>query len=73
VAPHVNGISPEANGVGRWAQQAGERVLCTTEVGLVCSTRTDGDREGSGAEKVQRMVLLKPKVVLESVTRALEG
>jgi hypothetical protein len=81
----ANGVNGHANGNGkgsdarRWAPQKGERVLCTTEVGLVCSTRKDGpkDKEATAQAKrgdvLQRMVLLKPKVVLESVTRALEG
>jgi hypothetical protein len=55
-----------AQAAGAWAPAAGERVLCTTEVGLVCATRVEERGE------VQRVVLLKPKVVLESVTRVLE-
>jgi hypothetical protein len=57
-----------AQAAGAWAPGpgAGERVLCTTEVGLVCATRVEERGE------VQRVVLLKPKVVLESVTRVLE-
>jgi hypothetical protein len=61
------------------------RVLCTTEIGLACATRRapepreDGEGGDGGEEAgeegpvIQRMLLLKPKVVLESVTRALEG
>jgi hypothetical protein len=39
-----------------------ERVLYTTKVGLLYSMRIDGEREGSGSDKVQRIMLLTPVV-----------
>jgi hypothetical protein len=49
-------------------------VLCTTEIGLLCSTRKGpAASPRDGMPVIQRVVLLKPKVVLESVTRALEA
>lgn len=52
----------------------GQQVLCTTEIGLLCATRKGGNASPKdGMPVIQRVVLLKPKVVLESVTRALEA
>jgi len=48
-------------------------VLCTTDLGLRCSTRKSTG--GSGQEQegyVERRLLLRPKVVLESVVDVLD-
>lgn len=55
---------------------AGDRVLCTTELGLKCVTRkgknsTSAGTEGDG-DVFERRVLLQPKVVLDSAVDALE-
>ena len=58
---------------------SGDRVLCTTELGLKCVTRkgkggfpADGnDREREG-ELFERRMLLQPKVVLDSAVDVLE-
>ncbi|KAF8715582.1 hypothetical protein AX14_012577 [Amanita brunnescens Koide BX004] len=68
MAPHAqasNGAS--ANG------ETGTSVLATTELGLLCTTRI-GNRESVGDEDVtiERRILLKPKVVLETVLEMLD-
>lgn len=48
-------------------------VLCTTDLGIRCYTqkeRTAG--EGGSQSTVERRIILKPKVVLESVIDALD-
>ena len=44
---------------------SGGAVLCTTDMGLSCGTRT-------GEGMVERRLLLRPKVVLESVADVLD-
>jgi len=50
--------------------EAKGRVLCTTEMGLQCFTNTRKD-EGDG-NSIERRVVLKPKVLLESVLQLLD-
>lgn len=69
------------NAFGGYAASKGS-VLCTTELGLRCSTRKtvnvkamDGTAKGvavNGAQGIERTVLLQPKVVLESVAQVFE-
>jgi hypothetical protein len=40
----VNGVNGHASG----NEKKGERVLCTTEIGLVCSSRKDGPKHKEG-------------------------
>ncbi|TFY76404.1 hypothetical protein EWM64_g7607 [Hericium alpestre] len=53
---------------------AGGAVLCTTELGLRCSTRkTDKVLPlAGGGEAIERTTLLQPKVILESVAQLLD-
>jgi hypothetical protein len=45
-------------------------VLCTTELGLRCTTRISGEPENEGT--IERRLLLRPKVLLESVVDVLD-
>lgn len=47
-------------------------VLCTTDLGLICSTRKTTGGLGQEQGFVERRVLLRPKVVLESVADVLD-
>jgi hypothetical protein len=55
----------------------GEKVLCTTELGLKCITRRGKNSapltrsEGADADTFERRVLLQPKVVLEEAVDAI--
>lgn len=56
--------------------KTGEKVLCTTELGLKCSTRRGksqaaNERDGAEGETFERRVLLQPKVVLEEAVDAI--
>ena len=76
---HANGhANGKANGK---AKGDGGKVLCTTELGLKCSTRKtktitalDSDVlvETKEEDLFERRVLLPPKVVLDSAVDALE-
>ncbi|KAF8626106.1 hypothetical protein AX17_006602 [Amanita inopinata Kibby_2008] len=70
--PHTatNSVNKNVNG----ANIAGPAVLVTTELGLRCTTRM-GNQERVGLDEdvtIERRVLLKPKVVLESVMDVLD-
>ncbi|OJA13620.1 hypothetical protein AZE42_03972 [Rhizopogon vesiculosus] len=47
-------------------------VLCTTELGLRCSTRRATSDAPLSEENVERRILLRPKVVLESVVEVID-
>lgn len=47
------------------------KVLCCTELGLRCTTRKDAE-DAEAAQEMEQTLLLKPKVVLESVVPALD-
>ena len=48
-------------------------VLCTTELGLRCSTRkAPAEPSGSQEEIIERRLLLRPKVILESAVDMLD-
>lgn len=48
-------------------------VLCTTELGLRCSTRkATAEPSGSREENTERRLLLRPKVILESAVDMLD-
>lgn len=47
-------------------------VLCTTELGLRCSTRRATSDEPALEENMERRILLRPKVVLESVVEVID-
>ncbi|KAL5486032.1 hypothetical protein ACEPAI_7076 [Sanghuangporus weigelae] len=48
------------------------RVLCTTEVGLQCLTNKGKDGKDFSPQTVERRVVLKPRVVLESIVQILD-
>lgn len=48
------------------------RVLCTTEIGLQALTNKGKDGKDFSAATVERRVVLKPRVVLESVVQMLD-
>ena len=48
------------------------RVLCTTEVGLQCLTNKGKDGKEFSPQTVERKVVLKPRVVLESIVQILD-
>lgn len=47
-------------------------VLCTTELGLRCSTRKASTEALGSQETVERRLLLRPKVILESAVDMLD-
>jgi hypothetical protein len=47
-------------------------VLCTTELGLRCSTRKATGDVAPSEENIERRILLRPKVVLESVVEVID-
>ncbi|KAG1775006.1 hypothetical protein EV702DRAFT_1236931 [Suillus placidus] len=47
-------------------------VLCTTELGLRCSTRKSTSDIPASEESIDRCILLRPKVVLESVVEVID-
>ena len=47
-------------------------VLCTTELGLRCSTRKAASDAPPSEESIDRRILLRPKVVLESVAEVID-
>lgn len=47
-------------------------VLCTTELGLRCSTRKATSNVPDSEESIDRRILLRPKVVLESVVEVID-
>lgn len=58
------------------ASREGEKVLCTTELGLKCVTRrgkTHTPSERDEGELFERRMLLQPKVVLEEAVDAIVG
>ncbi|KAI5116260.1 hypothetical protein M0805_008165 [Coniferiporia weirii] len=48
------------------------RVLCTTEVGLQCLTNKGKDGKDFSPQTIERRVVLKPRVVLESIVQVLD-
>lgn len=48
------------------------RVLCTTEIGLQALTNKGKDGKDFSASTIERKVVLKPRVVLESVVQMLD-
>lgn len=63
-----------ADGYDGAGGKAGERVLCTTELGLKCITRRGKNYlEGTEADAFERRLLLQPKVVLEEAVDAIIG
>ncbi|KAG1887025.1 hypothetical protein F4604DRAFT_1719683 [Suillus subluteus] len=47
-------------------------VLCTTELGLRCSTSKPTSDASTSEESIDRRILLRPKVVLESVVEVID-
>lgn len=47
------------------------RVICATAFGVVCERRVERDAECAEGAVLERMVLLKPKVLLESIEELL--
>ncbi|KAG2154053.1 hypothetical protein DEU56DRAFT_772607 [Suillus clintonianus] len=47
-------------------------VLCTTELGLRCSTRKATSDAPASDESIDRRILLRPKVVLESIVEVID-
>ncbi|THG99726.1 hypothetical protein EW145_g7211 [Phellinidium pouzarii] len=48
------------------------RVLCTTEIGLQCLTNRGKDGKDFSSQTIERRVVLKPRVVLESIVQVLD-
>ncbi|EJD06534.1 uncharacterized protein FOMMEDRAFT_165309 [Fomitiporia mediterranea MF3/22] len=48
------------------------RVLCTTEIGLQCLTNKGKEGREFSPQTVERRVVLKPRVVLESIVQVLD-
>ena len=47
-------------------------VLCTAEMGLRCYTNNGREGRTLGENEIEKLVVLKPKVVLESVVQILD-
>lgn len=70
--------SASGNGAGKTSSAQSGKVLCTTELGLRCVTRTanrgstTGPEECADSELFETRLLLQPKVVLNSALEAIE-
>lgn len=65
-----------ADGHATGRSKDGEKVLCTTELGLKCITRRGKNyappaKDGSDTDAFERRILLQPKVVLEEAVDAI--
>lgn len=65
-----------AEGPNASDNKTGEKVLCTTELGLKCSTRRGKsqsfpEKDATDSELFERRMLLQPKVVLEEAVDAI--